>query len=86
MSNEETNNTAAQETKAYHANEMAGSGSLGYGLDKPCRPSLMERVSSQRRRAQQEADQVNRLAELQYLLEKNPEVARILDLLELVKG
>ncbi len=39
-------------------------GSLGYGLDEPCRPSLMERVSSQRRRAQAEARQGERLAEL----------------------
>ena len=49
-------------------------------------PSLRERISAQKFRAQQESRNANRLAELECLLDKNPEVARILDLLESVKG
>lgn len=81
--------------KAY-AN-MANAPGLGFGnpqgcvttakdADSPCRASLMERVSSQCHRSGQEARRLGRLQELQYLLDKNPEIARILDLLEEVRG
>lgn len=45
-------------------------------------PSLRQRIKSQLRRAQDEARKENALHELEYLLDKNPEVARILDLLD----
>ena len=43
---------------------------------------LRDRISSRARRAGNEAIRAENLKELQYLLDKNPEVARILELLE----
>ena len=66
---------------------------LAYGLagqvgdlQTACRVSLRERISSQRRNAAREGNKEIRLAELEHLLDKNPEVARILDLIEEVRG
>ena len=56
------------------------------GCPKEYRATLRERVGRQRERAQLEACNVERLAELEYLLDKNPDVARILDLMEDIKG
>jgi len=53
--------------------------------DNPCRIFLRERIHGQRHRAQQEARRAEALQELEYLFEKHPEVARILDLLDQVK-
>lgn len=55
-----------------------------YGME--CRASLAERVSNQARNAARESDRLHRLRELEMLLAKNPEVARILDLMEEVRG
>ena len=52
------------------------------GPDTLRRATLSERVSNRLYRAQQEAYKAERLAELARLLEKNPEIARILDLVE----
>lgn len=62
-------------------------GVLGTAYDspEPCRPSLRERVTSHLYRARKEADTRNRLEELQFLLDKNPDIARILDLIEDVR-
>lgn len=49
-------------------------------------PSLRERVANQLHRARQEAVRRERLEELQYLLDKHPEVARMLELLEAVQA
>lgn len=65
--------------------DTTNAGKIGYGLDEACRPSLAERVTTQISRARREARQLDRLSELRYLLEKNPEVARILDLMESLK-
>ena len=46
---------------------------------------LRERIADQRRRAESEATKCGRLQELEYLLDKNPEVARILELLDFVR-
>lgn len=54
--------------------------------DEPCRASLRERVDSQLHRARREKIKAERLEELQYLLEKYPDIARILDLIEEVRG
>lgn len=59
---------------------------LGRAVDDPCRQTLNERIASQLRRAQRESSNLSALGELQYLLEKNPETARILDLLEAVRN
>lgn len=48
-----------------------------------CRASLTERIRERQMRAQSERGREERLAELSYLLEKNPDVARILDLLDI---
>jgi len=54
--------------------------------DLPARESLLGRIRNQRSRAQMEARRMEHLFELEHLLEKNPEVARILDLLDEVRG
>lgn len=48
-------------------------------------PSLQERISNQIYRAKQESQNLDKLSELQYLLNKYPELARIFELIELVK-
>lgn len=53
---------------------------------EPCRASLRERVMMNLRRAERESNKALRLRELRDLLEKNPDVARILDLVEEVRG
>lgn len=56
------------------------------GNPMPSRVGIRERVNAQLHRAQQESNRASRLHELAYLLEKNPEIARILDLVEEVRG
>ena len=73
-------NMAAQECCGQ--SKPATIGGYAERVPEPAHPSLMERVHQQRKRAQQEAIHAERLAELQMLLEKNPEIAHILDLLE----
>ena len=48
----------------------------------PCKSSLRDRIASRARHAARESRHAENLKELQYLLDKNPEVARILELLE----
>jgi len=48
-------------------------------------PSLRERVYAQRRRAEEQVQRAMALSELEHLLDRNPEVARILDLYEQAK-
>ena len=45
-------------------------------------PSLLDNINKQLSYAQQEARKCDKLQELKFLLEKNPEIARILDLIE----
>jgi hypothetical protein len=75
------------EKQAKCATGMLGSTSTPYGMsfDEPCRASLRERVAMDLRRSQKEADKRDRLAELDMLLDKHSEIARILDLLEDVR-
>lgn len=54
--------------------------------ERPARPGLRDRVGRQFREARDNAEKANRLDELCFLLDKNPEVARILDLIEIVRG
>ena len=75
-------NMAAQTGEPVEAATLGGYAGIG---QEPARPSLMERVHQQRKRAQREAIHAERLAELQMLLEKNPEIAHILDLLDWLK-
>ena len=48
-------------------------------------PSLRERIQNQLYRAQVESRRAEQLMELEHLFDKNPETARILELLEQVK-
>lgn len=73
--------------KARHAQGCAQttSGNIGSAkpdYDRPARPSLRERIEDIKRRSEDSERKGNRAAELGYLLDTNPEVARILDLLE----
>ena len=54
----------------------------GTGLGQACRQSLRDRVESQKYRAEVEANRAAGLHELASLLDRNPDVARILDLLD----
>lgn len=58
-------------------------GSLGgYDTEGPCHVGLVERIHAQLRRTTGEARRAERLQELAMLLDRNPEVARILDLVD----
>jgi hypothetical protein len=63
------------------AGNLCGAAEIG-----PCRPSMIDRVGEQRRQAQRDRHRGERLEELEYLLNKYPYIARILDLLEDVRG
>jgi hypothetical protein len=71
--------------------EKACTGALGYNTtgpspcDEPRRADLRERIHMQRCRAEGEVERAMALAELEHLLDNNPDVARILDLVDLVK-
>ena len=71
-----------QKAKIQAQSSILGCGQVGAGLSEAAQPGLRERVAMNLNRAQQEARRSDVLHELQYLLDKNPEVARILDLLE----
>ena len=49
----------------------------------PDPPTFMERVRQNLEHSRKEMRRADNLSELQYLLEKNPDMARILELLEL---
>ena len=53
--------------------------------EDPCRTPLREQVHYQLREASRQSRKAVQLEELAILLEKNPEVARILDLMEVVR-
>lgn len=82
-----------QEKAAYEANQCAQSGAVGNGstmcLDKDAnmagRPSLRDQVERQKYEAVRASHKAERMKELAYLLDKHPDVARILDLLEDVR-
>lgn len=58
----------------------------GYGLpQEPCRDGLRDRIRVQLRTAQRDAGRGEKLQELEYLLDKYPDVARILELMEVVR-
>lgn len=66
-----------------HGSALAG----GYAsTGGPCRVGIRERVDNDLHRANGEARKADALQELAFLLEKNPEVAQILDLIEMVRG
>jgi hypothetical protein len=69
-----------------HGNAGAAIGGLEYQQARSlAEPTLRERIRNQRCRAQNESRRLEQLHELEYLLEKHPEVARILELMEAVR-
>ncbi len=65
------------------AQQSTGAAIGGCGLDsEPMRESLTGRFRNRLRRHQREGRKADQLGELLHLLEKNPEVARILDLVD----
>ncbi len=64
---------------------MQGAATAGYA-DSPAlaHETMTQRIRSQRNRTVEQARKREQLEELIYLLDKNPEVARILDLVEAV--
>lgn len=77
-----TEKAAAQ---ARYEKTMTSSGLMpeqGCSTSQPMREMLSQRFSSQLLRARQDRDKTERLEELDYLLKKNPEIARILDLID----
>lgn len=53
---------------------------------QPARETLIGRIRNQVSRCSREARKAKQYKELQYLLDKNPEVARILELLDVVQA
>jgi hypothetical protein len=72
--------------KITQAARQAQAGSIGMatGMAIPelSRPSLRERVADSAFRARRDARKADRMEELAMLLEKHPDIARILDLVE----
>lgn len=66
---------------AYAANE-ANCCTANQCDTKPMRESLRDRIATRRYRAEKETRKAMALAELQHLLDKHPEVARIFELME----
>ncbi len=64
----------------------AGSAGIGKPAMHIAEPSMRERLKAQLYHAQKESSKENKLLELEYLLDKNPEVARILELLDQVRS
>lgn len=59
-------------------------GSAGYDNATPMRETLTNRLRSRRVDSARQAERREQFDELIYLLDKNPEIARILDLIEAV--
>lgn len=78
----EMNETLSAAAAQCRTEVQYGGGAMGGALNGPAMDNLMGRIASQCKRAQRSAMKAERLGELQYLLDKNPEVARILTLLE----
>jgi hypothetical protein len=74
-----------QKAELYQA-QMAGANAVGYGHSpEPKQPSLRERISNRKHHAIREQVNSDRLQELEYLFDKHPEVARIFELLDMLK-
>jgi len=83
---------AAKREAEWHASnaksygELRGSGGMALAQDEPMRASLRERVAMDLQLAQRQARKWEHLKELSDLLDKHPDMARILDLVEMVRG
>ena len=75
-----------KQKQAYENQAQCGMDRIVEPLQEPCRDNLRNRVERQMCDAARAGRKAERLAELGMLLDKNPEVARILDLIEEVRG
>lgn len=75
-----------QKLKAMLAEQQSQCGASIGGRAMMATPSLRDRIRDQRNRAEMEASRSAQLGELDHLLDKHPDFARILDLLEIVRG
>ncbi len=92
---EKLNAVRAEQTAADHWGAAIGAGtrasadlcagSIYADTSMPRRPGLRERLRTNLRFAREQVQKTEMMNELEYLLEKNPEVARILELMEEVK-
>jgi hypothetical protein len=78
---EKMNAAERNASTAYRAGLSQGVAGLAYE-NEPMRPGLRERVNSSFYRAERESRNVSRLKELADLLDTNPALARILELIE----
>lgn len=72
--------TAQQQCEA-SAKEYYG-GKAASRIDKPARPSIRERVDQALQDAYRATERANVAAEIGFLIEKNPDFGRLLDLLD----
>ena len=88
MGNEEYEKLKEYERMGHQAQCNIAGAAIGgvMGLQEPKRDNLRNRVERQMCEAARAGRKADRLAELGALLDKNPEVARILDLIEEVRG
>jgi hypothetical protein len=80
-----------QQQKQQEGARKQGSINMGMGggivgMQEPARAGLRDRVERQRYQAVQDARRADQLGELLDLIDKHPHIARILDLLEIVRG
>ena len=88
MTNEEAGKFKAMDESEFKSRLAHGAGAtFGECAQQPqvAAPTLRERIRSQRLRAQLESRRLEQLHELEYLLDKHHEVARILELIEAVR-
>jgi hypothetical protein len=86
MREEELKKLAYEAERAARTNPVGdsaiGSGAQTAQCGRPMENSLRERLERNLHRARREGHRQHRLEELVFLLDKNPEIARILDLVE----
>lgn len=82
----EAANRAMKEAQSQQFTNQAGIGRAMTSEPFGCRTPLRDRIYRQMEESNMQARKLERLSELAGLLEKNSEVARILDLLEDVRG
>ena len=84
----ETDKANSEENLKYaYANQQGAQtigGGMGSTLTEPTREMASRRFKAQLHRAQRDRHRTEQLQELCYLLDKNPEIARILDLIDAI--
>jgi hypothetical protein len=82
-----------EKKQAYENQAQVGGWTKGLTSDReltkellePARPGIRERVARDLKKLTRESRKMDRLSELQMLFDKHPDVARILDLIDVVR-